>query len=39
MVFRDINVMIVVKNFNQKEDQQICKRLSLKSDLMKEMGA
>ena len=30
-VFRDIDVMIVTRSFNQKEDLVTCKKLSLKS--------
>ena len=29
--FSDINVMIATRNFNQKEDQVTCKKLSSKS--------
>ncbi len=36
MVFKDINVMIVIRNFNQKEDQIIYRKSSSKSMFIKD---
>ena len=36
MVFKDIDATIVIRNFSQKEDPQIYKKLSLKSMFIKD---
>ena len=36
MVFKDTNAMIAIRNFNQNEDHQTYKKLSLKSTSIKD---